>query len=376
MQTRSENGKAPVGGTTEASSVNNPNQKGINMIDSKAVQVSSQPTFSFGDNKVRVIVRDGEPWFVASDVCGALDYKNTSKAIGDHLDDDEKGLTTGYTLGGEQKLTVISESGLYALVLRSRKPEARKFAKWVTSEVLPAIRKTGVYVGKPFTVNPGDVLTQEEQNTLRQMIEGMAKKLSADTKVQGRFIMQAWSKLKSHFKVSYREIPRLELTEAISIINRHTLEWEVVDEVPYQPVSPLNAPELTAARKVAEEYFDNFREAVKAGKPNPAMGEIPQDVLQGMVSRAVVSQRTLSWFDWQTGRMCCKLVESDASVFSLASGDYDDLMESVPMERVPEMLEAINRRVASHIGAFSDHLKRSRTPAVNGAFSLTGVIHA
>lgn len=131
----------------------------------------------------------------------------------------------------------------------------------------------------------------------------------------------------------------------------------------YERINPLNAPELNAARKVAEEYFDNFRAAVKAGKPNPAMGEIPHAVLQGMVSRAVVSQRTLSWFDWQTGRMCCKLVESDASVFSLTSGDYDDLMERVPMERVPEMLEAINRRVASHIGAFSDHLKRSRKPA-------------
>lgn len=86
-----------------------------------------------------------------------------------------------------------------------------------------------------YSVNPGDVLTKEEADTLRQMVEGMAKKLSADTKVQGKFILQAWSKLKSHFKVSYREIPRQELTEAISIINRHTVEWELVDEAPQQP---------------------------------------------------------------------------------------------------------------------------------------------
>lgn len=105
----------------------------------------SQSTFNFGGHDIRVIVRDGAPWFVATDVCAALGYANTSKAVGDHLDPDEKGVTTGYTLGGEQRLTIISESGLYALVLRSRKPEARKFAKWVTGEVLPSIRKTGGY---------------------------------------------------------------------------------------------------------------------------------------------------------------------------------------------------------------------------------------
>ena len=60
------------------------------MSDSKAVQVSSQPVFNFGAHSVRVVVRDGEPWFVASDVCGALEYKNTSKAVADHLDDDER----------------------------------------------------------------------------------------------------------------------------------------------------------------------------------------------------------------------------------------------------------------------------------------------
>ena len=94
-----------------------------------------------------------------------------------------------------------------------------------------------------YSVNPGDVLTKEEADTLRQMVEGMAKKLSADTKVQGKFILQAWSKLKSHFKVSYREIPRQELTEAISIINRHTVEWELMDEAPKASQEPT-MPEL------------------------------------------------------------------------------------------------------------------------------------
>ena len=98
--------------------------------------------FNFGSNIVRVVSRNNDPWFVANDVCKALGFSNTSKAIADHLDDDER-YNESLDRGGS--LLLISESGLYALVLRSRKPEARKFAKWVTSEVLPTIRKTGSY---------------------------------------------------------------------------------------------------------------------------------------------------------------------------------------------------------------------------------------
>lgn len=107
--------------------------------------------FNFGNHAVRVITRNNQPWFVATDICEALGYSNTSKAIGDHLDADERASelvprTPNDSLGVPTNL--ISESGLYALVLRSRKPEARKFAKWVTSEVLPSIRKTGSYQGQ------------------------------------------------------------------------------------------------------------------------------------------------------------------------------------------------------------------------------------
>lgn len=101
--------------------------------------------FSFNTRAVRVVVRDGEPWFVATDVCAALGYVNTSKAVADHLDDDERSHEQLDRSRMGSKAVVINESGLYALVLRSRKPEARKFAKWVTGEVLPSIRQTGGY---------------------------------------------------------------------------------------------------------------------------------------------------------------------------------------------------------------------------------------
>ena len=95
--------------------------------------------------ELRVIDRDGEPWFVAKDVRVALSLGNIASSIA-ILDDDEKGLHTVDTPGGPQPVTIVNESGLYSLILRSRKPEAKAFKKWVTSEVLPTIRKTGGYM--------------------------------------------------------------------------------------------------------------------------------------------------------------------------------------------------------------------------------------
>ena len=101
--------------------------------------------FQFDSTRVRTITDDqGSIWFVAADVCEALTISNSRDAIS-RLDDDEKGVGNADTLGGEQSLTIINESGLYSLILTSRKPEAKRFKKWVTSEVLPSIRKTGGY---------------------------------------------------------------------------------------------------------------------------------------------------------------------------------------------------------------------------------------
>jgi prophage antirepressor-like protein len=100
--------------------------------------------FKFDGTVVRVIDRDGEPWFVLADVCRVLEIENSRNAAA-RLDDDEKGVCSVDTLGGSQNATIISESGLYSLILTSRKEGARRFKKWVTAEVLPSIRKTGGY---------------------------------------------------------------------------------------------------------------------------------------------------------------------------------------------------------------------------------------
>jgi prophage antirepressor-like protein len=98
----------------------------------------------FGDSPVRAVVIKGEPWWVLKDVCVVLGLTN-SRMVADRLDDDEKGVSQSDTLGGKQDVTIVNESGLYSVILRSDKPEAKAFRRWITQEVLPAIRKTGRY---------------------------------------------------------------------------------------------------------------------------------------------------------------------------------------------------------------------------------------
>lgn len=100
--------------------------------------------FDFDGQPIRTITIDTEPWFVVRDVCQILGIGNPSQAIS-YLDEDEKGVITNETLGGPQQVGIVNESGLYSLILRSRKPEAKAFKKWITSVLLPTIRKTGSY---------------------------------------------------------------------------------------------------------------------------------------------------------------------------------------------------------------------------------------
>ena len=103
---------------------------------------------------VRTTTLGGQPYFVGKDVAGILGYSNTRKALIDHVDEEDKGVTKCDTLGGKQDLVIINESGLYSLILSSKMPNAKKFKRWVTSEVLPAIRKHGLYATDDLIANP------------------------------------------------------------------------------------------------------------------------------------------------------------------------------------------------------------------------------
>ena len=104
--------------------------------------------------QVRVITKDGEPWFVAKDIANMLGYSNSRKAIYDHVYTEDKGVTKCDTLGGSQELTTINESGLYSLIFGSKMESAAKFKRWVTSDVLPSIRKHGMYATDELINNP------------------------------------------------------------------------------------------------------------------------------------------------------------------------------------------------------------------------------
>lgn len=103
-------------------------------------------SFTFEDQQIRALTTEGEPWFVGKDVAEVLGYSNSRKAIADHVDSEDKGVTKCYTLGGTQQIAIINESGLYSLILSSKLPKAKEFKRWVTSEVLPTIRKHGAYM--------------------------------------------------------------------------------------------------------------------------------------------------------------------------------------------------------------------------------------
>lgn len=110
------------------------------MENENKIQVFEKEEFG----KVRTLMRDGEPWASGKDVATALGYKNPQEAIRLHVDDEDKTVSDSLTVNGT-KLTLINESGLYSLILSSKLPKAKEFKRWITSEVLPALRKTGSY---------------------------------------------------------------------------------------------------------------------------------------------------------------------------------------------------------------------------------------
>ena len=112
--------------------------------------MANSQVFEYQNNKVRTVDVDGEAWFVLKDVCEVLHLGTTAK-VAERLDDDEKGMNQIHTPGGTQNVTVVNESGLYHVILRSDKPEAAPFRRWVTNDVLPAIRKTGSYNAPQLT---------------------------------------------------------------------------------------------------------------------------------------------------------------------------------------------------------------------------------
>lgn len=159
--------------------------------------------FNFENNQVRTLLINDEPWFVGKDVAEILGYSKARNAIANHVDDDDKkGAPIQGDLGGTQEMTVINESGVYALVFGSKLPSAKRFKHWITSEVLPQIRKTGSYASPQLTgeelmakalIEANSVLARQS----KQLEEQKPKVLFADSVIasKGSILVRELAKL-------------------------------------------------------------------------------------------------------------------------------------------------------------------------------------
>ena len=176
-------------------------------------------TFNFESKSIRTLAINNEPWFVAKDLCNAINISNYRDAI-ERLDDDEKGVALTDTLGGKQEMAVVSESGMYTLILRCRDAVKKgsvphRFRKWVTAEVLPAIRKTGKYESKT---------TVDDRTGLRNAVNMLVSK-------KGLIYSDAYHLIHQRFNVeSIEDLTLEQLPQAVEYVHKIILEGELITE--------------------------------------------------------------------------------------------------------------------------------------------------
>jgi prophage antirepressor-like protein len=205
--------------------------------------------FSFNSNEVRTIVKDDAVWFVASDIAKALDYA-VAKDLVRMLDEDERGGHIVPTPSGDQEMTIINESGLYHALIKSRKPEAKPFRKWVTGEVLPTIRKTGTYSAperKTKQVLIGGQ-TEDQCDAIKALVKARAEALPQDKRAKATITM--WSAVKTKFGMTYKAVAPEEFTNILSLIARVPLEGEFIAAT--DEPKAIETPKETNAPKAIE----------------------------------------------------------------------------------------------------------------------------
>ena len=176
-------------------------------------------TFNFESKSIRTLAINNEPWFVAKDVCDAIGLTNSRMSL-IALDEDEKGVSLIYTPSGQQEMNIVSESGMYTLILRCRDAVKKgsiphRFRKWVTAEVLPTIRKTGKYEGKT---------TADDRTGLRNAVNMLVSK-------KGLIYSDAYNLVHQYMNVErIEDIPAEKLQSAVEYVHRIVLEGELITE--------------------------------------------------------------------------------------------------------------------------------------------------
>jgi len=246
---RSKNDETPVAATNEVSNLSVTSEELTMKIIAK--EKSEFTIFRFGDSEIRVIDKSGEPWFVAADICKALELSNPSKSVA-ALDDDEKDVLNSdpnFKLGsvgnGPQSLNIVSESGMYTLVLRCRDAVNKgsvphSFRKWVTAEVLPAIRKGGSYE-KPKAISKK--ASVEERTPLRDAVNMLVSK-------KHMMYPEAYSLIHKRFEVrSIEDLTSEQIPVAVEYVHTVILEGELLGHEVGQLKLPFSYP---------MEYFNQY----------------------------------------------------------------------------------------------------------------------
>lgn len=180
----------------------------------------------FGE--IRTMTIEGEPWFMAADVCRALDIGNSSQAIS-RLDEDEKMITLISNEGnrrGNPNMTVVNEPGLYTLILSSRKPETKAFKRWVTHDILPTIRKTGGYVNDTaqFVESYFGQLDPGQKHALTMMFDE-SKRMSAQLKEQAPKVLFANAVETAHNSILIGDLAKIIRQNGVDIGQKRLFDW-------------------------------------------------------------------------------------------------------------------------------------------------------
>ncbi|WER79371.1 phage antirepressor KilAC domain-containing protein [Streptococcus pyogenes] len=182
-----------------------------------------QEIFNFKGQEVRTVTIDDEPYFVGKDVAEILGYAKARNAIASHVDDeDKKDAPIQGTLGGTQTMTIINESGLYSLILSSKLPQAKEFKRWVTSEVLPTIRKHGMYATDELLDNPDFAIA-----TLQKLKEEREAKKSLEAQIEADRpkVLFADAVSASHTSILVGELAKLLKQNGVNIGATRLFTW-------------------------------------------------------------------------------------------------------------------------------------------------------
>lgn len=172
--------------------------------------------------KIRVVVVYGEPWFVGKDVAEALGYKNPQEAIRTHVDEEDKGVSEILTPGGKQTVPIINRSGVYSLILSSKLPTAKKFKRWVTSEVLPSIERHGLYATEQLLNDPD--LAIKAFTALKEEREKRLA-LEAEAKANAPLVLFAKGVEGSSNSILVRDMAKILSQNGIEIGGNRLFEW-------------------------------------------------------------------------------------------------------------------------------------------------------